>query len=165
MAEYITFTVNGTERTVVTQPARFLLDILRDELHLTGAKRGCDNGTCGTCVVVLDGRAVKSCIIPVEKLDGTTVLTVQGLSDGKTLHPIQQALIEAGAVQCGFCIPGIVMELYALFEKELDATEDRIRRALNRHRCRCTGYEAIWEGALLAQERMKSKVEKRGGHK
>jgi len=165
MAEYITFTVNGTERTVVTQPTRFLLDILRDELHLTGAKRGCDNGTCGTCVVVLDGRAVKSCIIPVEKLDGTTVLTVEGLSDGKTLHPIQQALIEAGAVQCGFCIPGIVMELYALFEEELDATEDRIRRALNRHLCRCTGYEAIWEGALLARERMKSKVEKRGGHK
>ena len=155
MAEYITFTVNGTERTVVTQPARFLLDILRDELHLTGAKRGCDNGTCGTCVVVLDGRAVKSCTVPVEKLAGTTVLTVEGLSDGKTLHPIQQALIEAGAVQCGFCIPGIVMELYALFEKELDATEDRIRRALNRHLCRCTGYEAIWEGALLAQERMR----------
>ena len=163
MAEYITFTVNGTERTVATRPARFLLDILRDELHLTGAKRGCDNGTCGTCVVVLDGRAVKSCIIPVEKLDGTTVLTVEGLSDGKTLHPIQQALIETGAVQCGFCIPGIVMELYALFEKEPDATEDRIQRALNRHLCRCTGYEAIWEGALLAQERMKSKVEKRGG--
>jgi len=164
MAEYITFIVNGTERTVATQPARFLLDILRDELHLTGAKRGCDNGTCGTCVVVLDGRAVKSCTVPVEKLDGTTVLTVEGLSDGKTLHPIQQALIEAGAVQCGFCIPGIVMELYALFEKELDATEDRIHRALNRHLCRCTGYEAIWEGALLAQERMKSKVEKRGDH-
>jgi carbon-monoxide dehydrogenase small subunit len=155
MAEYITFTVNGIERTVATQPARFLLDILRDELHLTGAKRGCDNGTCGTCVVVLDGRAVKSCNVPVEKLDGTTVLTVEGLSDGKTLHPIQQALIEAGAVQCGFCIPGIVMELYALFEKEPNATEDRIRRALNRHLCRCTGYEAIWEGALLAQERMK----------
>ncbi len=165
MAEYIAFTVNGTERTVAARPARFLLDILRDELHLTGAKRGCDNGTCGTCVVVLDGRAVKSCIIPVEKLDGTTVLTIEGLSDGKMLHPIQQALIEAGAVQCGFCIPGIAMELYALFETELDATEDRIRRALNRHLCRCTGYEAIWEGALLAQQQMKSKVEKRGGHK
>jgi len=155
MAEYVTFTVNGIERTVAAQPARFLLDVLRDELHLTGAKRGCDNGTCGTCVVVLDGRAVKSCNVPVEKLDGTTVLTVEGLSDGKTLHPIQQALIEAGAVQCGFCIPGIAMELYALFEEELDATEDRIRRALNRHLCRCTGYEAIWEGALLAQERMR----------
>ena len=79
------------------------------------------------------------------------------------LKVCRQALIDAGAVQCGFCIPGIVMELYALFEKEPDATEDRIQRALNRHLCRCTGYEAIWEGALLAQERMKSKVEKRGG--
>ncbi len=155
MTEQITFTVNGEERTVAAEPARYLLDILRDELYLTGAKRGCDNGTCGACVVVMDGRAVKSCILPVEKLDGVNVLTVEGLSDGRTLHPIQQALIDAGAVQCGFCTPGIVMELYALFTENLDATEDDIRRALNKHLCRCTGYEAIWEGALLAQSMMK----------
>jgi aerobic carbon-monoxide dehydrogenase small subunit len=155
MTEQITFTVNGEERTVAAEPARYLLDILRDELYLTGAKRGCDNGTCGACVVVVDGRAVKSCILPVEKLDGVNVLTVEGLSDGRTLHPIQQALIDAGAVQCGFCTPGIVMELYALFTENLDATEDDIRRALNKHLCRCTGYEAIWEGALLAQSMMK----------
>jgi carbon-monoxide dehydrogenase small subunit len=155
MTEQITFTVNGEERTVAAKPARYLLDILRDELHLTGAKRGCDNGTCGACVVVMDGRAVKSCIVPIEKLDGVNVLTVEGLSDGRTLHPVQQALIDAGAVQCGFCTPGIVMELYALFTDNLDATEDEIRRALNKHLCRCTGYEAIWEGALLAQSMMK----------
>ena len=155
MTEQITFTVNGEERTVAAEPARYLLDILRDELYLTGAKRGCDNGTCGACVVVVDGRAVKSCILPVEKLDGVNVLTVEGLSDGRTLHPVQQALIDAGAVQCGFCTPGIVMELYALFTENLDATEDDIRRALNKHLCRCTGYEAIWEGALLAQSMMK----------
>lgn len=155
MTEQITFTVNGEERTVAAEPARYLLDILRDELYLTGAKRGCDNGTCGACVVIVDGRAVKSCILPVEKLDGVNVLTVEGLSDGRTLHPIQQALIDAGAVQCGFCTPGIVMELYALFTENLDATEDDIRRALNKHLCRCTGYEAIWEGALLAQSMMK----------
>ena len=103
----------------------------------------------------MDGRAVKSCILPVEKLDGVNVLTVEGLSDGRTLHPVQQALIDAGAVQCGFCTPGIVMELYALFTENVDATEDDIRRALNKHLCRCTGYEAIWEGALLAQSMMK----------
>lgn len=155
MTKQITFTVNGEERTVAAEPARYLLDILRDELHLTGAKRGCDNGTCGACVVVLDGRAVKSCIVPIEKLDGVNILTVEGLSDGRTLHPVQQALIDTGAVQCGFCTPGIVMELYALFTKDVDATEDEIRRALNKHLCRCTGYEAIWEGALLAQSMMK----------
>jgi len=155
MTEQITFTVNGEERTVAAEPARYLLDILRDELYLTGAKRGCDNGTCGACVVVVDGRAVKSCILPVEKLDGVNVLTVEGLSDGRTLHPVQQALIDAGAVQCGFCTPGIVMELYALFTENVDAAEDDIRRALNKHLCRCTGYEAIWEGALLAQSMMK----------
>jgi carbon-monoxide dehydrogenase small subunit len=155
MMKQITFTINGEERTVAAEPARYLLDILRDELHLTGAKRGCDNGTCGACVVVMDGRAVKSCILPVEKLDGVNVLTVEGLSDGRTLHPVQQALIDAGAVQCGFCTPGIVMELYALFTKNVDASEDEIRRALNKHLCRCTGYEAIWEGALLAQSMMK----------
>ena len=155
MTEQITFTVNGEERTAPAEPARYLLDILRDELGLTGAKRGCDNGTCGACVVVVDGRAVKSCILPVEKLDGVNVLTVEGLSDGRTLHPVQQALIDSGAVQCGFCTPGIVMELYALFTKNVDATEDDIRRALNKHLCRCTGYEAIWEGALLAQSMMK----------
>lgn len=155
MTKQITFTVNGEERTVAAEPARYLLDILRDELHLTGAKRGCDNGTCGACVVVMDGRAVKSCIVPIEKLDGVNILTVEGLSDGRTLHPVQQALIDTGAVQCGFCTPGIVMELYALFTKNVDASEDEIRRALNKHLCRCTGYEAIWEGALLAQSMMK----------
>ena len=155
MTKQITFTVNGEERTVAAEPARYLLDILRDELHLTGAKRGCDNGTCGACVVVMDGRAVKSCIVPIEKLDGVNILTVEGLSDGRTLHPVQQALIDAGAVQCGFCTPGIVMELYALFTKNVDASEDEIRRTLNKHLCRCTGYEAIWEGALLAQSMMK----------
>lgn len=156
MTKQITFTVNGEERTAAAAPARYLLDILRDELHLTGAKRGCDNGTCGACVVVMDGRAVKSCIVPIEKLDGVNVLTVEGLSDGRTLHPVQQALIDTGAVQCGFCTPGIVMELYALFTENVDATEDEIRRALNKHLCRCTGYEAIWEGALLAQSMMKA---------
>jgi carbon-monoxide dehydrogenase small subunit len=160
MVDYITFSVNGIERTVARKPTRFLLDVLRDELDLTGAKRGCDNGTCGTCVVVVNGRAVKSCRTPTEGMEGATVLTVEGLSDGRVLHPVQQALIDAGAVQCGFCIPGIVMSLYGLFQEEPDASEDRIRRVLNKHLCRCTGYEAIWEGALLAQERMKAGVER-----
>jgi aerobic-type carbon monoxide dehydrogenase small subunit (CoxS/CutS family) len=158
MSETITFTVNGNKRTATVDPELRLLDVIRDELHLTGTKRGCDNYTCGTCVVVVNGKAVKSCAYPLTRLEGAEVLTVEGLAEGTELHPIQQALIDAGAVQCGFCTPGIIMELYALFTENLDATEEQILSALDKHLCRCTGYEAIWEGALLAQERLKSKV-------
>jgi aerobic-type carbon monoxide dehydrogenase small subunit (CoxS/CutS family) len=154
MAETVTFTVNGRARTVVIEPNLYLLDVIRDHLHLTGTKHGCDNSTCGTCVVVVDGKAVKSCNYPVGKLEGVEVLTVEGLARGKELHPIQQALIEAGAVQCGFCTPGIVMELYGLLTEKPDAGEREMANALNKHLCRCTAYEAIWEGAILAQRRM-----------
>jgi aldehyde oxidoreductase len=150
----ITFTLNGTERSVEAEPGLVLLDVIRDRFHLTGTKRGCDNATCGTCVVVVNGKAVKSCTYPLDKLEGAEVLTVEGLAQGKDLHPIQQALIDAGAVQCGFCTPGIVMELYALLTENPGATEKELANALNKHLCRCTAYEAIWEGALLAQEWM-----------
>jgi carbon-monoxide dehydrogenase small subunit len=154
--ETITFTINGSERTVAVDPALRLIDVIREDLGLTGTKRGCDNYTCGSCVVVVDGKAVKSCAYPLKRLEGAEVLTVEGLAQGRDLHPIQQALIDTGAVQCGFCTPGIIMELYALFEGNLDAGEEQILDALDKHLCRCTGYEAIWEGALLAQERMKT---------
>jgi aerobic-type carbon monoxide dehydrogenase small subunit (CoxS/CutS family) len=154
MAETVTFTVNGKQRTVEVAPGQFLLDVIRDVLHLTGTKRGCDNSTCGTCTVVVDGKAVKSCNLPVAKLDGAEVLTVEGLARGKDLHPIQRALVEAGAVQCGFCTPGIIMELYGLLTQTPDASERQMTNALNKHLCRCTAYEAIRESALLAQRRM-----------
>jgi aldehyde oxidoreductase len=150
----ITFTLNGTERSVEAEPGLVLLDVIRDRFHLTGTKRGCDNATCGTCVVVVNGKAVKSCTYPLDKLEGAEVLTVEGLAQGKELHPIQQALVDAGAVQCGFCTPGIVMELYALLTENPEATEKELANALNKHLCRCTAYEAIWEGALLAQKWM-----------
>jgi aldehyde oxidoreductase len=150
----ITFTLNGTERSVEAEPGLVLLDVIRDRFHLTGTKRGCDNATCGTCVVVVNGKAVKSCTYPLDKLEGAEVLTVEGLAQGKELHPIQQALVDAGAVQCGFCTPGIVMELYALLTENPGATEKELANALNKHLCRCTAYEAIWEGALLAQKWM-----------
>ena len=154
MAERVTFTVNGKQRTVEVEPELYLLDVIRDLLHLTGTKRGCDNSTCGTCTVVVDGKAVKSCNLPVAKLDGAEVLTVEGLAEGKELHPIQEALVEAGAVQCGFCTPGIIMELYGLLTQKPDAGQRELTNALNKHLCRCTAYEAIWEGALLAQRKM-----------
>jgi len=156
MAENVTFTINGMKRTVAVDPALNLLDVIRADLGLTGTKRGCDNSTCGSCTVVMNGKAVKSCTVALEKADGAEILTIEALAEGTKLHPIQQALVEAGAVQCGFCTPGIVMELYALLMKDVDASEKDIQNALNKHLCRCTGYEAIWEGALLAQERMKA---------
>ena len=151
MFEKITFKVNGVSRTVEIEGWERLLDVLRLKLNLTGTKHGCNDGSCGACVVVVDGEAKKSCVYPAKKLAGKEVLTIEGLSRGRELHPIQQALLDAGAVQCGFCTPGIVMELYALFNQNPRADEEEIIQALSRHLCRCTGYESILEGAKLAQ--------------
>ncbi len=154
MAEKITFTVNGVVRTVELEGWEKAIDVLRERLGLTGTKRGCDDATCGACTIIIDGVAKRSCVLPGKKLDGTVVTTIEGMSEGTTLHPIQEALIEAGAVQCGYCIPGIVMTLHALFEKSPEAPEAEIIEALSRHLCRCTGYEAILEGAKLAQKKL-----------
>ena len=145
------------KRTIELEGWEKLLDVLRDKLDLTGTKRGCDDRTCGACMVVVDGEALHSCTYAAKKADGKTIVTIEGLSKGTLLHPIQEALIEAGAVQCGYCTPGIVMSLYALFTTNLDATEEEIMDVLERHLCRCTGYEAIRNGALLAQEKMRGK--------
>lgn len=153
--ERITFTVNGVKRSVEIEGWETLLIVLREYLGLTGTKYGCDDASCGACVVVVNGKAEKSCVYPAKKLEGAEVITIEGLSDGKNLHPIQKALIDSGGVQCGFCTPGIIMELYALFKKNLDASEEEIIEALSRHLCRCTGYEAILNGAKLAQKYMK----------
>lgn len=154
MAETIQFTLNGASQTVAIEPTDKILDILREHLNLTGTKRGCDDGTCGACTIVLNGEARKACLFPAKKLAGAEVLTIEGLSRGKDIHPIQKALVEAGAVQCGYCIPGIVLELYALLTKTPDAGDDELKAALAKHFCRCTGYEAIWDGAVLARKYM-----------
>jgi carbon-monoxide dehydrogenase small subunit len=158
MADLIQFTLNGTPQSVAVEPADKIIDVLREHLNLTGTKRGCDDGTCGACTIVLNGEAKRACLLPAAKLDGADVLTIEGLNRGADIHPIQKALIEAGAVQCGYCIPGIVMELYALYTKNPDAGDDEIKTALSRHFCRCTGYEAIWEGAKLAQKYLKAQA-------
>jgi carbon-monoxide dehydrogenase small subunit len=157
MAETIQFTLNGAPQTVAIEPADKIIDVIREHLNLTGTKRGCDDGTCGACTIVLDGEAKRACLLPAAKLAGAKVLTIEGISQGMEIHPIQKALIEAGAVQCGYCIPGIVLELYALFTKNVNASDDEIKNALSRHFCRCTGYEAIWEGAKLAQKMLQAK--------
>ncbi len=152
MEEKITFTINGKPVTVEVDPETLVIDVIRDVLNLTGTKRGCDNSVCGTCTIVVNGKAVKSCNMAVKKIAGADVVTVEGLAKGTELHPVQKAISESGAVQCGFCTPGIVMELYGLLEEKPDAPINEIENALNKHLCRCTGYEPIRDGALMAQK-------------
>ena len=154
MPQY-TLTVNGIKRTVDAEPNTPLLHILRRNFGLTGTKQGCDNGSCGACTVVVNGKAVKSCVYQVSKADGGEVVTIEGLARGTELHPIQRALIDSGAIQCGFCTPGIVMELYALLEASPEPDKSAVRKALNKHLCRCTGYEAILLAGELAVEYVK----------
>lgn len=157
MNEWITLTVNAIRRTVSCSAKESLLEILRDQLDLTGTKEGCGYGACGSCTVVVNGQAVKACTLRgKDKLEGIEVLTIEGLGDPEgNLHPIQEAFLRAGAVQCGFCTPGFIMRLYALYRNKPEACVDEIREALSENLCRCTGYEAIWEAALLAQEMLK----------
>ena len=157
MPESITMTVNGVRVRVSCTGKESLLEILRDHLGLTGTKEGCGYGACGSCTVVVNGEAVKSCTLRgKDKLNGIEVVTIEGLAgeDG-SLHPIQKAFLEAGAVQCGFCTPGLIMRLYALFKNNPKASGEKIREVLSEHLCRCTGYEAIWEASILAQKTMK----------
>jgi len=155
MRQTLSFIVNGEKKTLELDGWEKLLEILRDKLELTGTKCGCDDASCGACVVVVNGKAEKSCVFPIAKLQGAEVVTIEGLGKGRELHPIQQAMIDGGAVQCGYCIPGIIMELYALFTKTPDADETEITNALSKHFCRCTGYESIMKSALLAQKYMR----------
>ena len=152
MVEKISFTMNGKPVTVETDPEMMVLDVIRELLNLTGTKHGCDNSTCGTCTIVVNGKAVKSCNLPLKKIAGAEVLTIEGLAKGTQLHPVQKAISESGAIQCGFCTPGIVMELYGLLEEKPDASKAELENALNKHLCRCTGYEPIRDGALMAQK-------------
>lgn len=154
MGDKISFKINGASKSVELEGWERMIDVLRERLGLTGTKRGCDDASCGACVVVVDGVAQRSCVYPAKKMEGREILTIEGLTKGTRLHPIQEAMIEAGAVQCGYCIPGIVMELYALFTKNPGAAEEEIAEALSHHLCRCTGYEAILDGARLAQKKL-----------
>ncbi len=158
MLEKISFVVNGNPVTVEVEPEWMLMDVIREVLNLTGTKCGCDNGTCGTCVVILNGRAVKSCTTAVKKAAGGNLVTIEGLSRGRELHPVQEALVNSGAIQCGFCTPGIVMEMVALLDAQPDAGEREISNALNKHLCRCTGYEPIRNGALMAQKLVRERA-------
>ncbi len=147
-------TVNG-EPVDTTVPARRMLsDFLRDDLNLTGTKRGCETGTCGACTVLVDGRAVKSCLSLAVQAHGTSVTTVEGLSKGTDLHPVQQAFLSCGGLQCGYCTPGFMMTSVALLKENPKPTPAQIRSFLNGHLCRCTGYSQIVESVMQAAEQM-----------
>lgn len=151
----IRLTVNGkpVEREVDAETR--LLDLLREDLHLTGTKEGCGEGECGACTVLIDGRPVNSCLVLAPQANGADVLTIEGVADGDRLHPIQQAFIDSGGVQCGFCTPGFIMSTYALLRDTPDPTDDEIRSALEGNLCRCTGYGKIVEAVQLAAARMR----------
>ncbi len=151
----IRFTVNGRKvDREVTADSR-LLDLLRDDLHLTGTKEGCGEGECGACTVLIDGKAVNSCLVLAPQADGKDILTVEGLAKGDELHPIQRAFVEKGAVQCGFCTPGFIMSTYALLKESPNPSNEEILTALEGNLCRCTGYTKIIEAVHYAAELMR----------
>jgi aerobic carbon-monoxide dehydrogenase small subunit len=147
--------VNGDEYKIAIKPWATLLEVLRDELGLTGTKEGCGVGECGACTVLMDGCAVNSCLVLAAETEGRSILTIEGLSRGDTLHPIQQAFIEAGGMQCGFCTPGMILAAKALLDEKEDPDETEIRKALEGNFCRCTGYTKIIESVKLAASKMR----------
>jgi carbon-monoxide dehydrogenase small subunit len=153
----VKLTVNGLSCTAIVEEGRVtLLELLRDGLGLTGTKQGCGVGQCGACTVVMNGEAVTSCTVPARKAEGAEILTIEGLADGYHLHPLQQAFLDAGAVQCGFCTPGLIMRAYALLTARPKASKQEILASLDRHICRCTGYESILAAVLQAQKAMRA---------
>jgi carbon-monoxide dehydrogenase small subunit len=146
----LNITVNGIERDLKINEKWTLLRVLREELKLKGAKAGCLTGDCGTCTVLVDGEPVTSCTILAKKVEGKSVLTIEGMSRGQKLHPIQRAFVEAGAVQCGFCTPGMVLRAKALLDRTRQPSRERIREAINPNLCRCTGYQKIIDAVELA---------------
>ena len=145
----VSLEVNGERRDLAVEPRTLLLDLLRDELGLSGAKRGCEEGICGCCTVLLDGRNVKSCLMLAGQASGRSVTTVEGLAgEGGALHPVQQAFIDHGALQCGYCTPGFIMTVAALAAAGRALDEPQVREALAGNMCRCTGYVHIVEAVV-----------------
>jgi len=161
MKQIIRINVNNNDYELAIKPGTTLLELLREELKLTGTKRGCDMGDCGACTIILDGKAVNSCIMLALEADGKKIITIEGLADGEKLHPLQQAFVEKGAIQCGFCTPGIIMRTKALLDENPNPTEEEIKHALSGNLCRCTGYTKIIEAVDTAKEYMLGKEPKK----
>ena len=146
----INVTVNGVQRTVEAFPMARLLDVLREQLQLSGTKEGCGEGECGACTVVLNGEIVNSCLVPMAQVEGAQIRTIEGVATGDELHAVQQAFIEHGGAQCGICTPGMVLAAVDLLSRNPNPTEDDIRTGLAGNLCRCTGYMKIFESVIRA---------------
>jgi aerobic-type carbon monoxide dehydrogenase small subunit (CoxS/CutS family) len=156
MAEVIALSVNGVEHKVAAEPDRNLLGVLRDELDLTGTKYGCGEGRCGACTVVIDGRAVRSCLTSLSECTGKPITTIEGLAREGKLHPLQHAFLQAGAMQCGYCTPGMIINAYALLGKNSSPTNEQVVRAMEGNVCRCGTYVRIVQAIRQAAEALKS---------
>jgi carbon-monoxide dehydrogenase small subunit len=154
MGQQINLNVNGEEHLVEIEPHWTLLYVLREILDLTGTKEGCSAGDCGACTVLIDGHSVNSCLVLAMRAEGRQIVTIEGLAAEGTLHPIQDAFIEAGGVQCGFCTPGLILRTLEFLNENPEPTELEIRRAISGNLCRCTGYTKIVAAIKLAAERM-----------
>jgi aerobic carbon-monoxide dehydrogenase small subunit len=146
--------VNGVQRDGYCEPRLTLADFIRQDLQLTGTHLGCEHGVCGACTVIVDGRAIRSCLMLAVQADGANILTIEGLAHDGEMHPLQLAFRESHSFQCGFCTPGFVMSSYAFLEDNPEPSADEIRAAVSSNLCRCTGYQSIVEGVQLAAQKL-----------
>jgi len=158
----IKLTINGKEREVEVTSSTRLLDLLRDDLHLTGTKEGCGKGECGACTVIMNGELVASCLVLAPQADGAVITTIEGVGDDKCLDPIQEAFVETGAVQCGFCTPGMILAAKKILEENIHPSEEEIKRGISGNLCRCTGYQKIFDAIKLSAVRLAGRNSRRG---
>lgn len=149
----ITLNINGESRTLDVFPVARLLDVLREQLHLTGTKEGCGEGECGACTVILDGQIANSCLVPVAQANGSEITTIEGVARNDQLHAVQRAFIDHGGAQCGICTPGMVLAAVDLLQRNPEPTETDIRNGLAGNLCRCTGYMKIFESVVRAYQK------------
>jgi carbon-monoxide dehydrogenase small subunit len=158
MKQLMKLNVNGVIYEEEIDHRRTLLEVLRENLGLLGTHKGCDEGQCGACTVLIDGRAVNSCLVLAVSVQGKEIITIEGLAQGEKLHPVQEAFVEAGAIQCGFCSPGMIMVSKAFLDQNSNPTEEEAKSAISGNLCRCTGYFQIIEAVMQAAEKMRKEV-------
>jgi len=158
MKQLMRFNVNGVIYEEEIDHRRTLLEVLRENFGLLGTHKGCDEGQCGACTVLIDGEAVNSCLILAASVQGKKITTIEGLAQGEKLHPIQEAFVETGAIQCGFCTPGMIMVTKAFLDNNPNPTEEEAKRAISGNLCRCTGYFQIIDAVMKAAEKMRKEV-------
>ena len=160
--QIISFRLNGEVIEIAVSPSEMLLDVLREKMHLTGTKRGCGKGECGACTIIFNGKAMNACLLPVMRAHGADIQTIEGLESADGLHPLQQSFIDKGAVQCGFCTPGIIMSAKALLDKNKSPSSEQIRESVSGNICRCTGYVKIEEAVADAARMLRESAVKGG---